>query len=625
MPVADFRAATVGPAPGLASPSPQAPNLAAAPPLRNEADALIEEFETESAPTRPAVPVEPVVPPKMAAPAVQATALPAATHPVAASPPDRAAAEPKPLVDTQPLPLANAQPTATPERTAVPASESKIVAPSSPQPTDGWEQARAPIPPVTPAPPVAESKIVAPSPPKPAAGWKPARVPVPPATPAPPVAESKIVAPSPPKPAAGWKPTRVPIPPARPAPPVKPQPVPVLAPKKTAPVSRPQPVPTLIAKPQPAPVQKPRPSTVAAAKSNLAARKGPPAVVPPTLELPVLPPVKPLAPAADIPLRPATLFESSSAAPPKTSRRGGVAAAAALVVLSGFGGWFWMQTRVLDEVPLATAGPAAPVQSTSQAASSPGDGGRDQPAADPSPVPAPGDVRGQEAPPAETVGGTSGTAAPAPVTPSAATRPEDSPARDTNPIDVPVTAAVRTSGEEPALPVVGLPGRDEPRAVNSPANDSATTRRDDTPEPAPALPAATVESRTLQTPVGEAVSARAVAVAPPPPAPPDDRGVKAALGRYEAAYSRLDADAVGAVWPSVDRRGLARAFAGLAAQNVKLGRCEIAVAGGTATASCVGNTQWTPRVGREQLALRRWSFELKNAGADWIITSATVR
>jgi hypothetical protein len=102
--------------------------------------------------------------------------------------------------------------------------------------------------------------------------------------------------------------------------------------------------------------------------------------------------------------------------------------------------------------------------------------------------------------------------------------------------------------------------------------------------------------------------------------------VRATLGRYEAAYSQLDANSAGAVWPTVDRRALARAFAGLAVQEISLGQCSVRVEGQMAEADCSGTARWTPKVGGgAQAAARRWHFELRNLGKDWVITSATVR
>jgi hypothetical protein len=106
----------------------------------------------------------------------------------------------------------------------------------------------------------------------------------------------------------------------------------------------------------------------------------------------------------------------------------------------------------------------------------------------------------------------------------------------------------------------------------------------------------------------------------------DERLVRAALSRYEAAYSGLDAAAARAVWPSVDQRALTRAFQGLQSQQVTLGRCDVRLNGASAQAECSGTAQWTPKVGGGvQKAARRWRFDLKNTGSDWVIVQAGVQ
>jgi hypothetical protein len=139
----------------------------------------------------------------------------------------------------------------------------------------------------------------------------------------------------------------------------------------------------------------------------------------------------------------------------------------------------------------------------------------------------------------------------------------------------------------------------------------------------PAVPAA--EPVSLRTPIGAAVappSDTAVAAV----AAQDERLVRTALSRYEAAYTQLNASSVSAVWPTVDRRALTRAFDGLASQEVSLGQCGVRIKGQTAQAECTGTARWTPKVGGgAQTAERRWRFDLRNTGSDWVIASATVR
>jgi hypothetical protein len=120
---------------------------------------------------------------------------------------------------------------------------------------------------------------------------------------------------------------------------------------------------------------------------------------------------------------------------------------------------------------------------------------------------------------------------------------------------------------------------------------------------------------------------------PPPPAapPPDPRTleepqVRGVLAQFEAAYNNLSADAAQAVWPSVDRRSLARAFESLESQRVALGRCSIEISGATASADCSGTTAWTPKVGGGRHSeQRQWQFHLAKADGTWRIERAQVR
>ena len=131
----------------------------------------------------------------------------------------------------------------------------------------------------------------------------------------------------------------------------------------------------------------------------------------------------------------------------------------------------------------------------------------------------------------------------------------------------------------------------------------------------------------------DAMPGESVPVAAPPPAavprsePVDEmRPVRVALSRYEAAYSRLDAAAAGAVWPGVNRRELARAFDSLQSQRISLGDCDLKVKGATAVAECVGSATWTPKVGGgTRTQPRAWSFELAKEEGSWLIRTATVR
>lgn len=125
--------------------------------------------------------------------------------------------------------------------------------------------------------------------------------------------------------------------------------------------------------------------------------------------------------------------------------------------------------------------------------------------------------------------------------------------------------------------------------------------------------------------------------APAPPATPvltvpvavrtDDVGVQAALQRYGSAYSRLDARAAQAVWPSVDARALARAFEGLESQSLQFDRCELEVRETVARAECFGTATYVRRIGSKAARTepRAWTFSLRKSGDAWQILSAAAR
>ena len=138
-------------------------------------------------------------------------------------------------------------------------------------------------------------------------------------------------------------------------------------------------------------------------------------------------------------------------------------------------------------------------------------------------------------------------------------------------------------------------------------------------------PPPVAETRVPDLPPAPPVTPLPAPRAEPPPAP-DDSGVRAALARYESAYSSLNASAAHAVYPGVDEQSLERAFESLESQRVSLGSCTISMNGARAQATCQGRSTWTPKVGSgTQSSARTWRFDLANAGGSWQITRADAR
>jgi tetratricopeptide (TPR) repeat protein len=110
--------------------------------------------------------------------------------------------------------------------------------------------------------------------------------------------------------------------------------------------------------------------------------------------------------------------------------------------------------------------------------------------------------------------------------------------------------------------------------------------------------------------------------ATPPIRPPSDRDlVEEALQRYRGAYGRLNVQSAQAVYPTVNRVALARAFDGLESQSLTFDSCDVEVRGVLARAICHGTARYVPKIGNryphaEPLV---WSFELRKSDDDWTI------
>jgi hypothetical protein len=93
------------------------------------------------------------------------------------------------------------------------------------------------------------------------------------------------------------------------------------------------------------------------------------------------------------------------------------------------------------------------------------------------------------------------------------------------------------------------------------------------------------------------------------------------LHEYAEAYGSLNVLATAKVWPSVDRRALARAFTTLKSQDVTFESCIVSMAESSATAHCRGNVEFVRRVGNPVplIAPQEWLFRMRKFGNDWMI------
>ena len=124
-----------------------------------------------------------------------------------------------------------------------------------------------------------------------------------------------------------------------------------------------------------------------------------------------------------------------------------------------------------------------------------------------------------------------------------------------------------------------------------------------------------------------AAASVAAAIIPRPETSGDQTRVAAVLSQYARAYGQLDATAAREVWPTVNERALARAFAGLASQDVAFDDCQIDVVGTKANASCRGKASYVGKIGsgEQRTEARTWRFELRRDGEAWKIENAEAR
>ena len=213
--------------------------------------------------------------------------------------------------------------------------------------------------------------------------------------------------------------------------------------------------------------------------------------------------------------------------------------------------------------------------------------------------------------------------------------------------DAPASTPARTPTRETDVPIalptrgtLPLPKqRDDIASRASDVTDAAGTERRvvaprSQPVPNVERPAAPLPSpeppAAPRTPVEELpiVPAR---IEPPSTAPADASGsptaaseadqIQRTLGQYREAYERLDVRGARAVWPGVNERALARAFAGLESQGLVFDRCDVNVGDDSATAVCNGTARYVPKVGSKepQVEPRRWTFSLRKSANGWEI------
>jgi hypothetical protein len=177
----------------------------------------------------------------------------------------------------------------------------------------------------------------------------------------------------------------------------------------------------------------------------------------------------------------------------------------------------------------------------------------------------------------------------------------------------------------PAPPPVAAPSASPPPAAPVPSAEapSPTAVPPPTASPTPA-PAIVPAPATVSPAPAAASSAGAAASA----VTTNTTGIQNALARYRRAFSSLDANAVRAVWPTVNERTLSRAFERLEQQQVAFDNCQIDLTDSErAEANCSGTARYVPRVGSRtpRVDQRQWRFSLVKVRDQWLIGAVEAR
>jgi tetratricopeptide (TPR) repeat protein len=164
----------------------------------------------------------------------------------------------------------------------------------------------------------------------------------------------------------------------------------------------------------------------------------------------------------------------------------------------------------------------------------------------------------------------------------------------------------------PGVPLTSAPARTAPTV--------AATAPQSLPPPLSQLPPAGTPTPN-EPPRASSTVGPPIAATTPIRAPSDQQLVEDALQRYRSAYGRLNAQSAQAVYPTVNRVALARAFDSLESQLLTFDSCDVEVSGVLARAICHGTAHYVPKIGSryphaEPLV---WSFELRKSDGDWTI------
>jgi hypothetical protein len=105
--------------------------------------------------------------------------------------------------------------------------------------------------------------------------------------------------------------------------------------------------------------------------------------------------------------------------------------------------------------------------------------------------------------------------------------------------------------------------------------------------------------------------------------------VLAVLHEYTRALERFDVGATKAIYPTVDDRRLRQSFEDVEAQRFQFGKCGVSfsTSGDGASAWCIGNSTFRPRIGSRVIKYsdQAWEFTLARDGGSWQIREARIQ
>ena len=192
-----------------------------------------------------------------------------------------------------------------------------------------------------------------------------------------------------------------------------------------------------------------------------------------------------------------------------------------------------------------------------------------------------------------------------------------------------VEAPSVAASSAPVVPLAAVtPAAAPAQVVSRPAVASPVPARTETLRATPrAAPrdAAPIVATVAVTPTRQApVAPRAARVARASrPTVSEGPAVLGTVERYATAWSRLDARATQAIWPSVDRDALVGTFTGIREQRLTLTSCKATVVADRAAVTCRGTLRYRPRVGEHSTRTEqgRWTFDLARHDQSWVIAN----